>query len=379
MTKVKLRKKQILGGKESLYLDFYPPILHPVTQKNTRRQVLGLYIHAKVRTPLEKKHNIETLALAENIQAKRQIEVQNGHYEFLSESKYNSSFLEYFEVLKDKRDEKNQGGWFCTLFYLKKFTSGNVRFADITVNFCNEFKHYLLKAPRLRSDKRIISQNTAHFYFSRFKSALKQAYKDGLLKTDFSGQLERIKEAETERQFVTIEELNTLIRTECGLPILKQAALFSALTGLRFSDIEKLIWSEVRKEKGEYDKINYTLHFTQKKTKGVEVLPISQQAYELLGKRGQPNENVFIGLKYSAFINFHLKRWILLAGITKNITFHCFRHTYATLQLSAGTDLYTVSKMLGHRDIKTTQIYAKVMDKAKREAADKIQLDFSAA
>jgi site-specific recombinase XerD len=64
-----------------------------------------------------------------------------------------------------------------------------------------------------------------------------------------------------------------------------------------------------------------------------------------------------------------------VAGITKNITFHCFRHTFATLQLSKGTDIYTVSKMLGHRELKTTQIYAKIIDQTKRDAANKIKLD----
>jgi len=57
--------------------------------------------------------------------------------------------------------------------------------------------------------------------------------------------------------------------------------------------------------------------------------------------------------------------------VTKDITSHCFRHTFATLQLSKGTDIYTVSKMLGHRELKTTQIYAKIIDQTKREAADK--------
>ncbi len=85
---------------------------------------------------------------------------------------------------------------------------------------------------------------------------------------------------------------------------------------------------------------------------------------------------VFEGLQYSAYQNSLLKEWIIKAGITKAITFHCFRHTYATLQLSQGTDIYTVSKMLGHRDLKTTQVYAKVIDLTKRAAADKIKLDF---
>jgi len=154
--------------------------------------------------------------------------------------------------------------------------------------------------------------------------------------------------------------------------LLKRAALFSALTGLRHSDIKKMKWSELEfvARKG------YLLNFDQQKTKGVEVLPISEQAYSLLGEPGEPTAQVFDGLKYSAYQNKHLFQWIGAAGITKDITFHSFRHTYATLQLHSGTDIYTVSKMLGHKDLKTTQIYAKIVDEAKLEASNKITLNF---
>jgi len=107
------------------------------------------------------------------------------------------------------------------------------------------------------------------------------------------------------------------------------------------------------------------------------MMPISEQAYSLLGEPKEPNNKVFAGLNYSAHENKNLSKWIEAAGITKDITFHCFRHTFATLQLSGGTDIYTVSKMLGHRELKTTQIYAKIIDQTKREAADKIKLDFN--
>jgi integrase len=201
---------------------------------------------------------------------------------------------------------------------------------------------------------------------------LKQAYKDGYLQTDLNAKTGTIKPQETQRKFLTLEELNTLVKTECTLPILKQAALFSALTGLRFSDIEKLVWDELEHIAGQ----GYFIHFKQKKTNGFEVLPIAEQAYTLLGERKAATEKVFEGLTYSAWTNNHLFRWITKAGITKDISFHCFRHTYATLQLSKGTDIYTVSKMLGHRELKTTQVYAKIIDKTKRDATDKIKLDF---
>jgi len=101
-------------------------------------------------------------------------------------------------------------------------------------------------------------------------------------------------------------------------------------------------------------------------------LDISNQAREYLGEQGKPDERVFIGLKYSGWHNIELQRWIMRAGITKEITFHCGRHTFAVLQLEYGTDIYTVSKLLGHKELKTTQIYAKIMDEKKKEAMNKI-------
>ena len=142
------------------------------------------------------------------------------------------------------------------------------------------------------------------------------------------------------------------------------------MTGLRWSDINKLVWAEVQHSK----EVGYYICFRQQKTKRVETLPISEQAFSLLGERGVEEERIFIGLKYSAWLNLKLQQWVSKAGVSKNITFHCARHTYATLQLTLGTDIYTVSKLLGHKDLKTTQVYAKIIDEKKKEAANKIQL-----
>ena len=60
------------------------------------------------------------------------------------------------------------------------------------------------------------------------------------------------------------------------------------------------------------------------------------------------------------------------AGIKKDITFHCFRHSFATLQLTLGVDIYTVSKLLGHKSLKMTQIYARIIDKKKQSAAGQL-------
>jgi len=377
MTKVKLRNKLISRGRRSLFLDIYPPIVDPNTHKKVRWDYLDLYLWDKCKTQDQKDYNKQTEALAETLRARRQIDIQNKNYGFRCTDELDKDFLEYFKGLSEKRLEGNKGGWDCALYYLKLFSNGEIRFRDLTTKYCNEFREFILKAPRIRSPRRTIVQNSAQGYFNKFKAALRQAYKDGILKQDISLQLERIKDGDTQRNFLNIEEVNALIKTECGIPILKKAAIFSVMTGMRFSDIKKLVWGEIQKGEDEEGNDVYSIHFTQKKTKGSQVLPLSQQAYEWIGKRGEDNDKIFDGLYYSAFINFHLKRWILDAGITKNITFHCCRHSAATLLLTNGVDIFTISKILGHRDIKTTMIYVKSLDADKRKAVNKIKLNFS--
>lgn len=106
-----------------------------------------------------------------------------------------------------------------------------------------------------------------------------------------------------------------------------------------------------------------------------DYLPINEQAYSLCGERGEQNQRVFEGLTGSSWISRPLKKWIEASGIKKHITFHCSRHTFATLQLEHDTDIYTIKGMLGHTNVKTTQIYAHIVDKSKRNAADVIHID----
>jgi site-specific recombinase XerD len=106
-------------------------------------------------------------------------------------------------------------------------------------------------------------------------------------------------------------------------------------------------------------------------------MPISTEALELCGERKNESEKVFAGVSNSQFCNNIISEWVQAAGITKEITFHCFRHTFATLQLTSGTDIYTVSKLLGHADVKTTQIYAQIVDEKKEKAAHAIKLNIN--
>lgn len=281
------------------------------------------------------------------------------------------SFIDYFKQLTNKRISSNQSNWLSALYYLESFSGGNLKFADLNEGVLDEFKAFLLTTKRISSKNLYLSRNSAASYFNKIKAALRQAYHDGILHYDLNSKIQPIKPEETRREYLTLGELNSLVKTPCDNDTLKRAALFSALTGLRFSDIQKMTWQEIEFIEGQ----GYFIKFKQQKTKSIEVMPISDQAYGLCGQRNDGSMKVFHGLSYSAYHNKHLTQWIISAGITKKITFHNFRHTYATLQLYNGTDIYTVSKLLGHKDLKTTQIYTKIVDDAKRIAVNKIHLE----
>ena len=323
----------------------------------------------------------EACIYADNIRKLRQREYDNADLYTETESellaqkeRLQSDFIDYFYKTAVKRHQKAQidtiNTWKRVCDLLKLFLKRDtLMFSEINIKLMEEFRQYLLDAPCGGNKVGTISQNTASTYFCIFKAALKQAFIDGYLTIDIAAKVKNIQGRESRREHLTIEELNILAETPCDTPIIKRAALFSALTGLRHSDIQKLRWGEIQQEGKKY-----RLNFTQQKTKGVEYMPISEQAYKLCGERQEPNRLVFEDLPDPSWISRPLERWIEDAGIDRHITFHCFRHTYATLQLSGGTDIYTVSKMLGHTNVRTTQIYAKVVDEKKEKATKVIKI-----
>lgn len=360
--KVALRKRKLKGGETSLYLDIY---------ENGKRDYEFLNLKLIVpKNSLDRETNKKTLQLAEAIRGERQVQIQNGHYGFTQEANSHKDFLAFYGSLAEGKINGSKGNytaWTHTLKHLKKFSKNNLLFKDVNETFLEAFKEYLLTEKLTKSGTRL-SQNSVYSYFNKVRAAINKAYELRLIEHNPLRAVKTVKQADSKREYLTLEELKELSNTPCRYDILKRAFLFSALTGLRWSDINKLVWSEVQHS----NQTGYSIVFRQKKTKGQEYLPISNQAFSLLPERGEPDERVFVGLRYSAYMNVELSKWVMKAGITKDITFHCARHTNATLLLTNGTDLYTVSKLLGHKDIKTTQIYAKIIDEKKIAAANSI-------
>lgn len=363
-TTVSLLKRPITNGRMSLYLDFYPAIRNPETMQLTRREYLGIYIFAKPRNDFERDFNQQMLDKAEAIRCLRVTSLINEQFGFLDHEKMKGDFLTYFKKKCKNKDEK----WDVVYKHFEAFVKGQCSFGDVTVDLCKKFREYLLNASNLRLSHRKISQNSAAGYYSTFRGLLKTAYREKFLRENINDYLEKIETKQVKREFLTSNELKKLASTPCKIEVLKRASLFSCLTGLRISDIIQLEWKHLQMAPDGGMCIRKTIEKTDSDSNN---LPISNEALELCGKRS--DGKVFKGLTRS-MTNIPLKEWIKTAGIDKSISFHCFRHTYATLQIASGTDIYTVSKMLVHKNVTTTQIYADMVSEKKRETVNKISL-----
>lgn len=365
-TSVRLREKKLKTGRISLYLQFY----NSDTNKR-KKEYLGLYLIPKPKDQIEKDHNKEIRSLANSILSKVIIEIQEGRFGFRSKKFDDLLFIPYFEsILESKRtpsSKSNVSNWKSSLSHLRKFTRDDLKLSEVDSKFLNDLKDYLLKKNIGRGGRKL-SQNSAHTYFRIVLGTLRQAFTDGLILDNPARKVKNISNVETHREYLTQDEIQKLFITDCRDHRIKNSFLFGVLTGLRFGDIEKLEWSQVHHSEDQ----GWFIRFQQQKTKGSETLHITDQARELLGELTEPDERVFKGLKYSANNNHILHNWVRDAGINKHITFHSSRHTHATLLLSKGVDIYTVSKILGHKQVKTTQIYTKVIDQNKIDAISRI-------
>ncbi len=363
-TKVTLRKREYESGKVTLYLDFYPAIRNPQTMKMTRREYLGIYLMKSPRTAADRRANAMKIKQAEAIRAEREISLINEQYGFLDKTKGRMSVLDYFYSILADKDKK----WRIVYEHFNIFVHGQCAFSEMTVDLCNKFRDYLTTTKRIKSDKLQLSPNSAASYWSTFRAFLAIAYKEGYLKENINDYLDKLETQETKREYLTFDELNLLAKSHCDYPVLKAASLFSCLTGLRLSDILQLEWKHI---KG-YPSGGKCIRIKTEKTDTEATIPISEQALSLCGPESEGI--VFKGLTRQ-LVNGRLKAWVKSAGIDKYITFHCFRHTYATLMIAGGADIYTVSKMLTHKNVSTTQIYADLVNEKKKAAAEIVKFE----
>ena len=362
---VTLRTRQIKNGMLSFYLDYYPGYREQETMKTIRHEGLNIYIYANPKNQRERDFNTAMYEKAEAIRCRRFEAIVNEHYDFFDKHKFKADFLEYFRGQLPKHDQK----WEFVYQHFNNFVHGKCTFEDIDLDLCNKFRDYLLKAKQLRHPDRKVSRNSASGYWSTFRGLLKILYRNKLIKNNLNDFLDKIETEDVIKDYLSVEELFTLAETPCKKPVLKTASLFSCMTSLRIGDILSLQWEEIV----DFAAGGKCVHTICEKTKTEDIVPISDEALELIGYSPEKTGTVFVGMKRS-WTQHPMKAWIRSAGITKHITFHSYRRTYATLQGAAGTDIRTIQSNMAHKSITTTQRYMKVVDSNKREASTKITL-----
>ena len=375
---VRIRFKQLSNGNQSIYLEYYTgDVIRKENYVGGKRkyEFLKLYLIPE-RTREDKAKNEATLALAKAIQSRRIVEVQNDTHGFQNTNKSRVNLLDYLENIGKQSAEQGSRNYARTVLNtvraLRLFRGDYIAFRDVDKEFLSEFTDYLRQMPKaskygvLKTGGRL-SNNSVVSYYGTLRTAINRAYKEGIITVNPTKEFDfasKVRQEPSRREYLTLDELKTLINTECRHEIVKRAFLFSCLCGLRVSDIRKLRWCDLQRSSG-----RVRIEITMQKTKEPLYLPISDEALKWLPERSEANGSDFIfPLTHEGTVNDTLQHWAKVAGITKHISFHVARHTHATMMLTLGADLYTVSKLLGHKNIATTQIYAKIVDKKKEEA-----------
>ena len=374
-TPVRIRFKALKGGGQSIYLDIY------AGGGSREYKFLNLYLRPGT-TREDKAWNKKQMELANAIKSQYIVDIQNGVYGFKDLNRTRKlNFIDYLQRMSD--DYAKTGQKACrtlmesTIKRLVRYRGKNVNFNQVDKEYLIGFIDYLNHESNDFDAKKGESKPLSDVYkealFARVMVALNKAEREGIIVKNPGKDIDhKLKPhaKESTRCYLTLEEVKKIIDTPYTADNdVKPAFLFCCFTGLRHSDLVKLTWGEIKQSPDG----QFQIETTMKKTKHDVFIPLSENALSFLPERGnaKDTDRVFPKLPLQpGNADVRLKTIVKHAGIAKNVSFHVGRHTFATLTLTYGADLYTVSKLLGHCNIRTTQIYAKIVDENKRKAVN---------
>lgn len=356
---ITIRERPMRSKKKKGYVSFYLDVYY---KGHRHTEFLG-YSVRKLDTALYKQGK----QLAEQRRAQREMQMVAEGFGLSTREQLKSDFMLFFDGVVETYTGKTRALWQAASAHLKAFTGGRIPFEAVSPAWLEGFQTYLLKR---------MLPSSAAVYISKLTTALSKAVKQGILVSNPANRIDKVRGKAAKKEFLTLDELRQLTDTPCSRPEIAQAFLFSCFSGLRYSDVRGLTWQgviDLPDASGASGTIGRSLlEFRQQKTGEQERLPLNHQARQLLGARGAIDACVFLLPVNVSGVERTLKQWTEQAGIRKHITYHCSRHTFAVLSLSGGAGIYETSKLLGHRDIKTTQVYAKLVDESLERAIDKM-------
>ena len=368
---VRLREKELANGVRSLYLDIY------VNGKRSY-DFLKLYLIPE-SNPQAKIQNENTMRAANTIKLNRILEITNNKAGLKNTSirakMLLKDWMETFRQAQEQKGVKDQKLIHNTIHALTAYNI-NVAMRDVNRDYIIGLTNFLRNDYRSPRGKKLKDYSVIN-YLGCLRNALNMAVREDVIADNpimkLSAQ-DKVKAPESQREYLTTEEVQKLEETDSPYPHIKQAFLFACYTGLRCSDVRSITWGKIVKD-GE----KYRLHTVMFKTKRPFYIPLSKKAMQWMPERGDKTDDdlIFENIPVQVNTKLYLQPWLDKAGITKPITFHCSRHTFGTMMLTLGADIYTTSKLMGHTKVEVTQIYAKIINKKKDDAVSLIDQAFA--
>ena len=346
MHNITLVKKARKGGEVALFFRYSPAVILE-DGKKIEYEDLKVTIFANPSDENQALFNRKVEQHVEKYRMKRILQIIENRFEISEADRLGKDFLEFYRKQAMGMSSKA----YVSYKHLERFVKGRCRFCDIDLEFCERYKVFLLKSINPRSGKPL-SHNTASSYYSTFLSVVKAAYKMRYLREDFSRSLSQIQwDRSRKREFLSEDEIEMLASADFKHKDIQRAALLSCETGLRRSDIIDLMGKYIvqRGESWYIDKVMV-------KTGQQVCVPLTDRARSLIGNVSA-DRHVFPDVSIKR-LNCHLPNLIKASGITKHITFHSFRHTYAQRLTFKGVDVRAISAVMGHKTIGTTMTYA---------------------
>lgn len=377
----KLQQSTLSDGRISLYLEYYLGRSQWVDEEtgkvkvkhDRKKESLNLYLIATPRTPIERQTNKETLELAKEIRAEREQELKKdktGKRLFNTKS---INFLDYFQT------------------YIDNYTKKDVRMMEIALNRFKDFlkkEHSIysknIKPEQLNKDmmisfveylqSRSVGEGAKSIY-QRFKKVIKYAVEhDVMVKNPCVSVVCKADDQTLKKDVLSMDEIESLISTtyDGQNPHIRRAFIFCLYTGMRFCDVIELKYKNI-------DYSNKLLMFEQAKTKGHSatsgvVIPLNDGLLSLIGEASTDNakDEYIFHLPSHTMCLKALRRWTKRAGITKHISWHCARHSFAVNILNNGANIKTVASLLGHSGLKHTEKYTRAVDSLKEAAINSL-------
>jgi integrase len=336
---------------------------------------------------LDKAQMRDVIAQCEEIARKRDSELAQG----IAGAQYiavkNKSFLTFAEHVQ--RSKRTPDLYRKALLKFRKFLStqgkSDITFGELSPAIFLDFRQYLLNEVQ----QGMISSATASKYLAKVKHFINEAMKRELLARNPFLSVPNIKATSPEREFLTLSELETLMRTPLPKTLRYDAKsyanffIFSCLTGVRPTDVRELTFGNVQTRNG----VDYELVFSPSKTRHTSdkllIVPLHPLALRIIQEQKERLPNATLNDKiFTDFpprtspnaLNAFLKQWLKAAGISKRITSYCARHTFASNLLLSGAGILEVSRLLGHASLRHTQTYSHLTDFAKRAAVMRLAI-----